>query len=308
MEKTNKIAVIGLGYVGLPLALLADRKGFDVLGIDLDKEKVALIKQKISPYKDEAISESLKSSNLTVTTDPSGIADANSIIICVPTPVYENHMPNLEPVKSVSKTVATYLKPGQLVVLESTVNPGVSENIIIPILEESGLKAGIDFYIAHCPERINPGDKKWNVSNIPRVVGSLEPKGLELVLALYRALVDAEIMPMGSLKEAESVKVVENSFRDINIAFANRARYYDAFKEFERSGKINIMEEIIGRALTNSYHKRLAYLEGKMVITLNEYAKQHKLSHSNLLNKASRQTIPAFLEKGVWKVAADTSI
>ncbi len=221
MHKTHKIAVIGLGYVGLPLALLADRKGFSVTGIDSDEEKVRLIKNRMSPFKDNTIAEALQSSSLVVTSDPSSLAEVDSIIICVPTPVHKNHLPNLDPVLRASQSIAKYLTRGQLVVLESTVNPGVTENAVIPILEESGLKAGEDFYVAHCPERINPGDKKWSLDNIPRVVGALEKVGLEKALTLYRSLVAAEIFPMNSLKEAESVKVVENSFRDINIAFVN---------------------------------------------------------------------------------------
>src|SRR3989344_1021604 len=114
------------------------------------------------------------------------------------------------------------LQKDQLVILESTVNPGVSENVVIPILEkESGLKAGADFFVAHCPERINPGDKNWTVENIPRVVGGLEEKSLEMAYKFYSSIISGQVKKMGSLKEAESVKVVENSFRDINIAFVN---------------------------------------------------------------------------------------
>jgi len=136
--------------------------------------------------------------------------------------VYENHLPNLEPVKKACEHIAKFLQKGQLVILESTVNPGVSESIVLPILEKgSGLQGGVDFYLAHCPERINPGDKKWNVANINRVVGSLEEKGLKMAVDFYRSIISGEVNPMGSLKEAEAVKVVENSFRDINIAFVN---------------------------------------------------------------------------------------
>ncbi len=223
MEKNKKtLAVIGLGYVGLPLALLADKNGYKVYGIDTDEEKVKKINSKSSPFKDEAISEKLKDASLLATSDFKKIGEAEIIAICVPTPVYEDHTPNLEPVKSVCAEIAPYLRIGQLVILESTVNPGVSEEVVLPILEEiSGLKAGEDFYLAHCPERINPGDGKWSVANIPRVVGSLEERGLEMALHFYRSIISAGIRPMGSLKEAESVKIVENSFRDVNIAFVN---------------------------------------------------------------------------------------
>ncbi len=215
------IAVIGLGYVGLPLALLSERKGYKVVGLDINEEKItSLIKRE--PLADEAISNQLKDSTMELTTDFKKTKDADIIIICVPTPVYDNHIPNLEPVESACRNVGRGSLNGQLVILESTVNPGVCENIVIPILEkESGLTAGKDFFVAHCPERINPGDKNWTVENIPRVVGGLEEKSLEMAYEFYSSIISGQIKKMGSLKEAEAVKVVENSFRDINIAFVN---------------------------------------------------------------------------------------
>lgn len=222
MEQKKTIAVVGLGYVGLPLALLADRKGFRVIGIDVNPEKIRLISEKKSPFVDQRIEAELPNALLEATGDFSRIAEAEIVIICVPTPVYENHMPNLEPVEAASRGIAKYLKKGQLVILESTVNPGVSETVVLPILEkESGLTAGADFSLAHCPERINPGDPRWHVENIPRVVGALDKDGLERAAAFYRSILASEVRPMGSLKEAEAVKVVENAFRDINIAFVN---------------------------------------------------------------------------------------
>lgn len=218
----KSVAVIGLGYVGLPLALQARKKGFEVVGIDVSEKKLELIKKGVSPFADEEISNNLKQYPISVTNDASIVKNVSTIVICVPTPVYENFMPNLEPVEGACKAIAPFLKKGHLVVLESTVNPGVSEDVVLPILEKiSGLKGGKDFYLSHCPERINPGDKRWAVHNIPRVVGSLDPVGLAKSVAFYEAIIDAPIKPMGSIKEAESVKVVENSFRDINIAFVN---------------------------------------------------------------------------------------
>jgi len=218
----NKISVIGLGYVGLPLAILSCKKGYEVIGIDFDSNKVNLIKEKKSPFVDSSIDDDLKKISIETTCDFSKIDDSSIIIVCVPTPVYENHMPNLEPVENACKSIAPLLKVGQLVILESTVNPGVCESIVLPILEKgSGLKGGVDFYLAHCPERINPGDTKWNVENIPRVVGGLENVSLKIATDFYRSIISGEIKPMNSLKEAEAVKIVENSFRDINIAFVN---------------------------------------------------------------------------------------
>lgn len=218
----KKIAVIGLGYVGLPLVLLAERKGYGVIGILRNKEKANRINKRILPFKDEDVKKYLPDSKFKATTDYSKIGDASIIIICVPTPVDNNHMPDYMPVISACQAVAKVLKKGQLVILESTVNPGVSEDIMKPILEtESGMTCGEDFYLAHCPERINPGDPKWNVENINRVVGGFDKKSLEIAAGFYESILTGTVKRMGSLKEAEACKVVENSFRDVNIAFVN---------------------------------------------------------------------------------------
>ncbi|MBP9750011.1 MAG: nucleotide sugar dehydrogenase [Candidatus Pacebacteria bacterium] len=221
-HQREKIAVIGLGYVGLPLALLAERKGYSVVGIDVDANKVTLLKNKKSPFLEEKLEEYLAhAEHISFSSDFSDLRGASLVIICVPTPVHHNHMPDLTPVIGATEGVATHLEKGQMVILESTVNPGVSEEVVLPILEKSGLKGGVDFHLAHCPERINPGDARWNVENINRVVGSLDAEGLAKASAFYRNIITGSVMEMGSLKEAEAVKVVENSFRDINIAFVN---------------------------------------------------------------------------------------
>lgn len=216
------VAIVGLGYVGLPLALLADRKGFKVIGLDNNAEKVKMINNHTAPFADEKISEELQTTRMEATMDATRLEEANIIIVCVPTPVYEDRTPNLEPVKGACQTVAQHLQKGQLVIIESTVNPGVCDETVLPILEKvSGLKCGQDFYLAHCPERINPGDPKWNVENISRVVGAYDEESLRLAVDFYESILQGEVKPMRSLKEAEAVKVVENSFRDINIAFVN---------------------------------------------------------------------------------------
>lgn len=239
----NTVCVVGLGYVGLPLALLADTKGFRVIGLDNDIKKIELIKKHKSPFVDAKIERLLKKSKIEATSDPSLIKEASIIIICVPTPVYDDHMPNLEPVKGASKSVASNMKKGSLVILESTVNPGVSEGVVLPILEEiSGMRGGKDFFLAHCPERINPGDAKWDVENIPRVVGSLEEKGLKKAISFYKTVLEGSIKPMKTLMEAEACKVVENSFRDINIAFVN-----ELAKSFTKLG-IDVVNVIDGAA------------------------------------------------------------
>ncbi len=244
--KNKHIAVVGLGYVGLPLALVSAKKGYKVTGIDTQEKKITMLKSRTSPIPDVHIQKLLQeipADAIEFTSDFNAISDTSIIIICVPTPVYGNHTPNLEPVENASRSVGAYLKKDQLVILESTVNPGVSEEVVIPILEKaSGLIAGKDFYIAHCPERINPGDSKWNVENISRVVGSLEEIGLERAYNFYKSIISGEVRKMGSLKEAEAVKIVENSFRDINIAFVN-----ELAMSFSRLG-IDVMNVIKGAA------------------------------------------------------------
>ena len=208
---------------GLPLALLVDCKGYETIGVDISEEKVRMLNDGKSPHAAEKDTiEQLEKRSIVATTDFGAIKEASIIAICVPTPIYDNNMPNLEPLKEACASIAPNLRKGQLVILESTVNPGVSENIVLPILESgSGLKGGLDFHLAHCPERINPGDAKWTVENIPRVVGSLDKSGLQKAIDFYKSVISAEIKPMESLKEAEAVKIVENTFRDINIAFVN---------------------------------------------------------------------------------------
>lgn len=243
MEKEKKIAVVGLGYVGLPLALLAEQKGYAVTGIDIDESKIESLKDRKSPFLDEKIQEMLAMSQVSFTSDISKMVGTSIVIICVPTPIHENHQPNLDIVRSAVENVARHLEQGQLIILESTVNPGVSESVILPILEEaSGLKGGVDFYLAHAPERINPGDFTWNVENINRVVGSLEEVGLQKAVDFYESILTASVKKMNSLKEAEAVKIVENSFRDINIAFVN-----EIARSFTRLG-IDVVNVINGAA------------------------------------------------------------
>ncbi len=218
-EKT--VAVIGLGYVGLPLAVRAKERGYRVIGFDTNDEKIALINDGKSPIFEEFLDERIEKYHPEATSDPQKIQEADIVLICVPTPVDALHNPDYGPVESATRIVAQNLKKGALVVLESTVNPGVSEEIVAPIFEQAGQVLGSDVYLAHCPERINPGDKKWNVTNIPRVIGALDATGLAIGLEFYQSIVDAPIRPMKAIREAEAVKILENSFRNVNIAFVN---------------------------------------------------------------------------------------
>ena len=242
--KKNKqvVTIVGIGYVGLPLACLCGMKGFRTYGIAKEKHKINLINRGISPIQgDEELSKWVAKKLFTATASYDSIKKSDVIIVCVPTPVDDKYNPDLGPIQQVCKRIAKDLKKGQLVIIESTVNPGVCEEVVQPILEKgSGLKAGKDFYIAHSPERIDPGNTKWNVVNIPRCVGALSKKGLALAVKFYRHILDGDVRPMKSIKEAEATKIIENSFRDINIAFVN-----ELAKSFEVLG-IDLIDVIEG--------------------------------------------------------------
>ncbi len=217
MQKKT-VAIVGLGYVGLPLALLAAKKKWKVIGLDSNEEKVKLINAGRSPLEDKALTQGLKSRPFVATSDPAAIAEAEIIVIAVPTPVYENHQPDLEPLISALKSIAPHLCDGQTVVVESTINPGVMDEVVVPTLA-AGSKAEV--HLAHCPERVNPGDPKWTVANIPRVIGAYSEVGMKRAHNFYTSILDAPIKKMGSVTEAEAVKILENTFRDVNIAFIN---------------------------------------------------------------------------------------
>jgi len=246
MSSIKSIAVVGLGYVGLPIALLASKKGFKVFGIDTDIKKIQSLSNNKS-YIGDVANEKIKNTNASFTNDASVVSKVDAVIVCVPTPVSPEKMPDLGPVRRAVSDIAPHLKKGTLVIIESTVNPGVCDEIVAPLLEKkSGKKVGKDIYLAHCPERINPGDPKWDVSNINRVVGANSKAELDMAVALYKKLIDAEIKPMGTIKEAEAVKIVENSFRNINIAFVN-----ELAMSFHKLG-INL-ENVIDGAATKPF-------------------------------------------------------
>lgn len=234
------VAIVGLGYVGLPLACLCAEKGYKVYGVAKDKKKINLINKNISPFHDVELEEWIKKVKIEAGTSFDVIRKSQIVVVCVPTPVDEQYNPDLRPVISATEGIRKNLKKGHLIIMESTINPGVCEEVMLPILEKSGLKAGRDFDLAHCPERINPGDSKWSVRNIPRCVGALSNKGLDKAVKFYKNVLEAEVTPMKSLKEAEATKIIENSFRDVNIAFAN-----ELAKSFERLG-IDLIDVIKG--------------------------------------------------------------
>jgi len=222
--KTNapNVAVIGLGYVGLPLAIAAAEKGLNVIGFDIDTEKVARLARREAAFLSAEEQAAFLRAPMQVISDFEGLRQADTFIICVPTPVNGDNLPDLSLLIDATRTVAAALRRGNLVVVESSVNPGICDDILVPILEfESDFTVERDFSFVYCPERINPGDTHYNTKNIPRVIGGAGPVSLQRGLSLYESILDAPLTPMKSLKEAEAVKMVENSFRDVNIAFAN---------------------------------------------------------------------------------------
>ena len=241
-NKSKTVCIIGLGYVGLPLAVQAALKGYTVYGLDNDKEKIKKINSGKTPIKEEFLDLNLSKVNIHATSNAGIIKKCDIAIVCVPTPVDEQKFPDLSPVRGAAQAIIKNFKKGQLVIIESTINPGVCEEVIEPMFREAGKIVNKDYYLAHCPERINPGDPKWNVTNINRVVGAFDKKGLQDAADFYENIVDGQIMQMSSIREAEAVKIVENSFRDINIAFVN-----ELAKSFDKLG-IDVVEVIKGAA------------------------------------------------------------
>ena len=221
INKTESLALVGLGYVGMPIAHAFAKKGLNVIGFDLNKSKIELYKSGIDPTM-EVGDEEIKKTQIQFTADETELRKAKFIIVAVPTPVNTDHTPDLTPVIGASEIVGRNLTPGSVVVYESTVYPGCTEDVCIPILEkESGLKCGADFKVGYSPERINPGDKVHRLENIHKIVSGIDRESLETIKAVYDLVIEVGTHPVSNLRTAEAVKVVENSQRDINIAFMN---------------------------------------------------------------------------------------
>ena len=217
----EKVALIGLGYVGMPIAVAFASKGVKVIGFDLNKRKIELYKNGIDPAL-EVGNDKIKETQVEFTSDERKISEAKFIIVAVPTPVNTDHTPDLTPVISASKIVGKNMTKGSIVVYESTVYPGCTENVCLPILEEeSGLRCGVDFKIGYSPERINPGDKIHRLENIRKIVSGCDKESLEVIKNVYDIVIEVGTYPVSNLRTAEAIKVVENSQRDINIAFMN---------------------------------------------------------------------------------------
>lgn len=216
----EKLSLVGLGYVGMPIAVAFARK-IKVIGFDLNERKIGLYKSGIDPTK-EVGDEVIRNTTVEFTADPSRLREAKFHIVAVPTPVNDDHTPDLTPVEGASRILGQNLTKGSIVVFESTVYPGVTEDICVPILEkESGLKCGVDFKIGYSPERINPGDKVHRLETITKIVSGMDEETLDEVAKVYELVVEAGVYRADSIKVAEAAKVIENSQRDINIAFMN---------------------------------------------------------------------------------------
>ena len=215
----SNLALVGLGYVGMPIAV-EFAKHIHVIGFDINEKRVNEYKNGIDSTNE--VGEAIKDTTVEFTSDPAKLGEASFIIVAVPTPVKDDNSPDLRPVEGASRTVGQNLKPGTIVVFESTVYPGVTEDICVPIIEkESGLKCGVDWKIGYSPERINPGDRVHTLTNIRKVVSGMDEESAREIQKVYDIVIKAGTFPVSSIKTAEAVKVVENSQRDINIAFMN---------------------------------------------------------------------------------------
>ncbi|MBP3428401.1 MAG: nucleotide sugar dehydrogenase [Clostridia bacterium] len=220
VARREKLALIGLGYVGMPIAV-AFAKKVDVIGFDVNSHKIGLYKSGVDPTH-EVGDEAIAQTTVEFTDDETKLREARFLIVAVPTPVNQDKTPNLAPVEGASHVIGRNLTKGSIVVYESTVYPGVTEDVCVPILEaESGLKCGVDFKVGYSPERINPGDKVHRLENIRKIVSGMDEESCEEIRRVYDLVIDVGTYPVSSIKTAEAIKVVENSQRDINIAFMN---------------------------------------------------------------------------------------
>src|SRR3989338_3690890 len=240
----KSVTIVGLGYVGLPLACLCAENGFKVYGLDIDKNKIELINKGISPIDDGYLINKLKNLknkiNATVNADEC-IPNSNVVIICVPTPVDKNNAPDLTALIKAASIVSGRIKKGALFIVESTIYPGTVEEVVVPVLKKHGHEPEKnDVFVAHCPERIDPGNKKWVIENLPRVVGGITKEAAIEAAEFYKSIINADVIMLSSIKAAEATKIMENTFRDVNIAFVN-----EMAKSFDKAG-IDILEVIRG--------------------------------------------------------------
>ena len=238
------VTIVGLGYVGLPLACLCAEKGNKVYGLDVDEAKINCINNGISPIEDEYLIDKLKKIkgkiHATVNANEC-IPNSEVVIVCVPTPIDKNNAPDLTALMTSVSTVSKLIRQNTILVIESTIYPGTVEEIAIPILKKQKFDAyKNDIFLAHCPERIDPGNKKWTIDNLPRVVGGITKEAAKKTAEFYRSIINANVVELSSVKAAEATKIMENTFRDVNIAFVN-----EMAQSFDKAG-IDIIEVIKG--------------------------------------------------------------
>ena len=240
----KSVTIVGLGYVGLPVACLCAEKGNKVFGLDVDNKKVDLINKNQSPIDDYYITNKLKNlkNRIYSTIDSKEcIPNSDIVIVCVPTPIDRNNSPDLTALMESVSSIAKSIKENSLLVVESTIYPGTIEEIVVPILKKERLDAyKNDIFVAHCPERIDPGNKKWTIENLPRVVSGVTKEATKKAAEFYRSIIDADVIELSSVKAAEATKIMENTFRDVNIAFVN-----EMAQSFDKAG-IDITEVIKG--------------------------------------------------------------
>jgi UDP-N-acetyl-D-glucosamine dehydrogenase len=222
-SRSARCAVVGMGYVGLPLAVELGRAGFSVLGYDVSTGVVDGLNAGRSHIRDvspEAVAELIAQGRFEATTDASGLAECDAIVICVPTPLGKTRDPDVSYVVAASEAVAAALRPGQLIILESTTYPGTTRDLMLPMLEAGGLRVGTDFFVCFSPERVDPGNERWLIRNTPKVIGGITPHCLAHGVALYRCVMQT-VVPVSSTEAAELTKLLENTFRAVNIALVN---------------------------------------------------------------------------------------
>ncbi len=224
MDKTATIGVVGLGYVGLPLAVEKAKAGYKVIGFDIQQNRVDMVnagENYIGDVVDSDLQQIVKDKKISATVNYEEIKKVDCVAICVPTPLDNHLQPDISYVRNSAEEIAKYIQRGTLVVLESTTYPGTTEEVVLPILEISGLKCGTDFFLAFSPERVDPGNKIYNTKNTPKVVGGVDKASLQVASALYRQVLDGEVHEVSSPAVAEMEKILENTFRNINIGLAN---------------------------------------------------------------------------------------
>ncbi len=306
-NRESTICVVGLGYVGLPTAIFFAENGFNVIGVEVEEKKLTLINQGISPLGelglDERLQKVVENGKLVATSDlPGATSQSDVILLIVPTPVTPSKDPDLSYIVRAGEDVAKGLGKGKLVVLESTVYPGVTEETLQPILESSGLKAGVDFGLAYCPERYNPGDEAHSLEKVARVVGGITPEWAEITRELYQFIIEKDIKVLRNIKTAEAAKVIENTQRDLNIALMNELAMI-----FEKIG-IDVMEVIDGASTKWNFN---AYYPGGGVgghcLPVDPYYLVKKAKelgyHSKVI--AAGRTINDYMPKHVFGLLTD---